>query len=99
ENIQADLAKRDASIGRIALQGGQLSATRNARGQVDLVEAVMKALPRPAPEPAKKMQAAPAASPWHFKAEKLELAGFSIALRDEAVKPAASFAVDDLAVT
>lgn len=95
DDLQADLANREASIGRIALTDGQLGATRNARGQVDLVEAVMKALPRPAA----KAETVPAGSPWHAKAEKLELAEFSVDFRDEAVKPAANFALDDLALS
>ena len=93
EDLQADLAGRSASIGRIVLKGGQLKAVRDARGRIDLVDA-WQALPRPAARPVPQ----PSGKPWHFKAGKLELSGFSATLRDETVAPAADLAIDDIAV-
>ncbi|OIR00453.1 AsmA family protein [mine drainage metagenome] len=93
EGLQADLSGRSVGIGRIVLKGGRLKAVRDARGRIDLV-AAWQALPRPAAKPAPQ----PAGKPWHFKAGKLELSGFSAALRDEAVAPAAELAIDDIAV-
>jgi len=93
EDIQADLAGRSASVGRIVLKGGQLKAVRDARGRIDLVDA-WQALPRPAAKPVPQ----PAGKPWHFKAGKLELSGCSATLRDEVAAPAAVLAIDDIAV-
>ncbi len=97
EDLRADLNGRTASIGRIALKDGQLKATRSTQGPIDLVEAlqaVAHSFSKPASEPA-----APAGTPWHFKAQQLELAAFSAAFRDEKVKPAAGFAIDDIGIT
>ncbi|MDD5249539.1 MAG: DUF748 domain-containing protein [Rhodocyclaceae bacterium] len=97
DDLQADLAARIATIGRIALKDGQLKATRNAQGHIDLVDA-LQAFPRQAVNSPAATPASPTRPPWHFKAGKLELAGFSATLRDEAVTPAADLAIDDIVI-
>lgn len=96
EDVQADLASRNTAIGRIALKGGSLKMTRDAHGRFDLVEALTRALPQPANGPKAQQDQAPAAAPWHVKAGKLQLSGFSVELRDEGIAPAVNLALDDL---
>ncbi|HTZ00489.1 MAG TPA: DUF748 domain-containing protein, partial [Rhodocyclaceae bacterium] len=99
EDLQADLGGHSASVGRILLKDGQVKATRNAKGRIDLVDA-LQTMSRPsAAAPAKAAAApGPAPTPWHFKVAKVETAGLSVALRDESVAPAAELAIDDIAV-
>ncbi|HEX8964110.1 MAG TPA: DUF748 domain-containing protein, partial [Rhodocyclaceae bacterium] len=98
EGVRADLGKREASVARIALSGGELNAKRTADGTIDLVDAVSRALPRAAAAP-KKAEPPAEAAPWHFNVDKAEIAGLSATLRDESVKPAAVVSLQDVAVS
>lgn len=98
DDVRADLANRNATVGRIALRDGLLESTRDARGRVDLVEAMAKFLPPPAVGATAQPGGFPAAAPWHFKAGKVELSGLSAKLRDEGFSPALNLALDDASV-
>lgn len=101
EDVNADLARRNVTIARIAVRGGQLQAMRNAQGRIESIDAITGALspkPRPAAGTAAKAATEAPASPWRFKADKVELNEFSATLRDESVAPPTEFFVDGIAV-
>lgn len=99
-----DLAARQATLGRIALKDGRVRATRDAQGRIDLIEALQGFLPparskQETPRQAGRNAAsAPAEAGWRYRLDKLELAGFSAAFRDEAVTPAAELGLEDIAL-
>ncbi|MCX7170247.1 MAG: DUF748 domain-containing protein [Proteobacteria bacterium] len=103
-DARIDLEARQATLGRIALKDGRVRATRDAQGRIDLIEALQGFLPparskQETPrEPATNSAGAPAAAGWHYRLEKLELSGYSAALRDEAVTPAAELGLEDIAL-
>lgn len=96
EDAHVDLTGRQATLGRIALKDGSFRITRDKQGHLDLVEAWQPAAP--AAQGNKKIARAPAEAAWHYRVEKLELAGFAASFRDEAVAPAAELALDDIAM-
>lgn len=98
EEVQVDLAGRQAGLGRIALQGGQLKAVRNAQGRIDLLDAV-EALKAPGKAAPQLDGPAEAAAPWRFLVNKVELAGLEAVFQDQSVKPAADLALQDIAVS
>lgn len=95
EEVHVNLTSRHATVGRLALNGGHLHLNRDARGHIDIVEA-LKALSPAAKPQAVKLKTAGA--PWHYRLKKLELAGFDAEFRDETVTPAAELALKDIAL-
>ena len=93
ENIHVDLAKRDATIARVALSKGSLTVRRTAQGHIDLVDAFA------ASARTGGGAAEPAGPGWHYRIAKAELEGFGAQFRDESVKPAAEAVLDDIAVS
>ncbi len=87
EDTHADLAGRSLSFGKIALAKGDLKAVRNRKGEIDL-PALLKA--------SKKPEAS--SRPWHYRADKLELSGFSAHLLDQSVSPAASLNLKEISL-
>lgn len=99
DQLQADLAARNLSVAAIALADGQLKATRDAAGRVDLAEALQAASAAFAGSaPAEQPAPAPAA-PWHYRVGKVALSGFSTAFQDESVQPAAALALEDISIS
>lgn len=112
--IEVDLAARNLALGKVALKSGQIRATRDAQGRIDVLDALQSlkspataGKPAPASAPGKKASAAVAAKPtaapdagkpWRYRVGAVDLAGFSAALRDETVSPAAELALDDIAL-
>lgn len=96
-DVDVDLAQRAASVATLALNGGGISARRNAEGTIDLLGLIerLKAQPAVAPAPAAPTAAA---APWRFKVGQATLAGFAVALRDDAVTPAAELGLDNIAI-
>ncbi len=95
ETVHVNLTSHHATLGRLALNGGHLRVVRDARGHIDIVEA-LKALSPAAKQETTKPRTASA--PWRYRLKKLELAGFDAAFRDETVTPAAELAVKDIAL-
>ncbi|MCX8017236.1 MAG: DUF748 domain-containing protein, partial [Rhodocyclaceae bacterium] len=89
ENARADLAARSAAIGRVALDAGQIEVSRRADGRLDLVEAVLAALPAASDEPT---------PPWHYRVDRLELTRFAVLLRDAGIAPPLELSLDDFAL-
>lgn len=92
-----DLPGRSLAVARVTLADGRLQALRDAKGRIDLAEALAAATPPTAVAPAAPAEAA--AAPWHYRVDSVELSGFAAALRDQGVSPAAELALQDLAVT
>jgi len=104
-DIRVNLAAHQATLNHVALKDGQVRATRDAQGRIDLVEA-LQALAPPAqskqvstPESKKKANDTPAATNWRYRAEKFDLSGFGVAVRDEIIAPAAELALEDIAIS
>ena len=101
EDARVDLALHQATLGRIAVNGGRVSVTRDARGGIDLMQALQGAMPSaPGKRAANPTTAsAPAEAGWHYRLDKLVLAGFTAAFRDETVSPAADLVLEDIALS
>lgn len=87
-----DLHDRSVVLGSIALNGGGLSAARDAKGKINIL-ALM-------PAQKKTQEAAPPshnAAEWHYRIGKLRLAGFGVDFRDGTVGPAAQVALRAIA--
>ncbi|MBI3903508.1 MAG: DUF748 domain-containing protein [Nitrosomonadales bacterium] len=102
DDIRVDLAKHDLTLAHVALKDGELKAVRDAHDHLDVLDALQAAFPAAPAKPktgsgAQKTQTAKAA-PWHYRVAKFELAGFSTALRDESVTPAADLALQNIAL-
>ena len=100
EDAHVNLATHQATLARIVMKDGRVRATRNARGGIDIMEA-LRAVSPPAPSRSvKKSEVANAVAEagWHYRVGKLELSGFGAAFRDESVTPAAELALEDIAV-
>ncbi|MCG2584322.1 DUF748 domain-containing protein [Massilia sp. TS11] len=89
EDAQLALGKQRVDMGRLLLRGGKLHGVRDARGRVDVVEALRST----AGPKGGKASAGPA---WQVALDKLELADFVADFRDETVSPAAAFQLDDI---
>lgn len=77
---RVDLAARQASLGRVYAEGGQLQLTRDRKGQLNVVQM----LPRVGA--ARSQPAAPAArvgSPWRAAVGRVELSRFGAAIEDQ----------------
>lgn len=108
DDIRVDLGKHELTLARITLKDGELKAVRDAHGHLDLLDALQPA-PSTAPASAKKSvpqqktpsvaaqaQSRDQSAPWHYRVDRFELAGFSAALRDESVEPAADLALQHI---
>lgn len=93
DDAQVDMAGQRLTLGHIALSDGQLKAARNAKGRIDVVDALRAAS---WPTRSAKLGTETAAVPWRFHVDTLQLAGFSASLRDESVTPAADLALNDI---
>ncbi|MGD8543447.1 MAG: DUF748 domain-containing protein, partial [Desulfobacteraceae bacterium] len=91
-----DLRGRAFTASRIGLAGGEVDVVRDREGQINLALLLAErgAVGRGVEE------AAQAGSPWQFASQTIELAGFSVAIRDQTVKPeGALVTLDPLNVT
>ncbi len=100
EDIHGNLASHQATLGNITLKDGRVHVTRDARGRIDIMEALQTASPHTQDKRNKKSEAANTAAEtgWHYRVRKLELTGFAAAFRDESVAPAAELALEDIAL-
>jgi hypothetical protein len=92
--IDVNLNSRQATVGRVALSEGHVHVVRNAQGKIDLLQALQTMSP-PATTHAVKQEP----SPWRYRLEKFDLAGFDAEFNDQAVQPAAKLAASDIALS
>lgn len=99
EELHVNLESRQAILGRLALNGGHIRLNRDARGEIDIVEALKALSPAARPKTVKlKTEKSNEPAVWRYRLKKLELAGFDAEFRDETVTPAAELAVKDMAL-
>lgn len=105
ENIRVNLNSRQASVGQIALNDGHVRISRDAGGRIDVLEALKSSSAKPKTakqetEAAKlktgNSKTENLGAAWRYRLEKLELAGFDVLFRDDAVK--AELALKDIAI-
>jgi uncharacterized protein involved in outer membrane biogenesis len=93
-DVHVDLAHNDLQVGGITLTGGELKAVRYVNGRLNVEDAlreVSATLPAKPAEPS-----AGKATPWRYRINKFELAGFSAAFHDRAVEPVADLVASDI---
>jgi len=83
--IDADLARREASVAELRAQGGKLSVVRDAKGELDLAN-LMVAAAGPAAAPTGETAAI---QDWKLDVRQVLLDQLALALLDETVKPTA----------
>jgi uncharacterized protein involved in outer membrane biogenesis len=100
ENTRVNLATHQATLGNITLKGGGIRVTRDAKGRIDLMEALQATLPPAQVKRNKKSETANTAAEtgWHYRVGKVELSGFAATFRDESVAPVADLAFEDIAL-
>ncbi len=74
-----DLAARQARLGRVYAEGGQLQLTRDAQGQLNL----LRLLPRPASAPAPAAPPVRTGSPWTAALDTAALSQWTVAVEDQ----------------
>ena len=94
---KVDLAAQSARFAKLALSHGRLDIVRDARGEIDLLQALVLARPRPAATVQKA--SAEAKSGWHYALEQLRLDDFRIGLKDETVQPAGGLTLQGIEAT
>lgn len=94
ETIEAALTTRTASVARVQVDQAQLSAIRDAKGQLPWLDALAK-LKSFAPLAQARAEPA-AAAPWHYRVDSIEATGLQVAVRDETMTPAAVLALTNL---
>lgn len=100
--IQADLGKREGTIERVLLTGGNVFADRTPDGTIDLVTLLSPRSPAPAPSsltPAVAPSSATStsggttANPWSFTLNEAAVEEFALAFTDRALKKPAVLGV------
>lgn len=91
---RVNLVERSATLGHVVLAGGHLQATRNAQGQIDLLEAA-KEFFTTGSEPAKP-PSVPVTPAWRYRLDKLDVANLNVVLRDASVQPAVDLALENI---
>lgn len=96
DEVRVNLASRHATVRGVALKDGHIRVARDDKGAIDLLDAFKAAAPAEgaARDDAAQVSATPA---WHYRVEKLDLAGFDAAFSDAA--PAAQLSVKDIALS
>jgi hypothetical protein len=92
--IDVNLNSRQATVGRVALSEGHVHVVRNAQGKIDLLQALQTMSPSATTHAVKQEP-----SPWRYRLEKFDLAGFDAEFNDQAVQPAAKLAASDIALS
>jgi len=83
--VDADLARREATVAELRAEGGKLSVVRDAKGQLDLAN-LMIAAAGPAAAPTNE---AVAVDNWKLAVKQVLLDGVALSALDETVRPAA----------
>jgi len=93
-----DLNRRAFTAVRIGLAGGEIDLVRDREGDINL--ALLLAPPDAGAVRHSAQESAQEGSPWQFASQTIDLSGFTVALRDQTVKPeGALVTLDTLNVT
>ena len=96
EGGQVDLAKRQAHIDRLLFSSGRTELVRGPQGELPILQALARQ-PAPAGQQLdRKLFAQEAGPAWKFGADRVDLAGFALAVRDEGVQPALALDLQDI---
>ncbi|HMA87387.1 MAG TPA: DUF748 domain-containing protein [Burkholderiales bacterium] len=101
EGDSIDTAKRQARLKEIVLRGGGTRLVRDAKGRIELLDALApssRGAARKALEEAAKAAQAEGA-PWQFRLGALRLEGFGLALADESFAPPLRYDLADVSAT
>ena len=101
EGDSIDTGKRVARLKEIVLRGGGTRLVRDAKGKIELLDALAPAsrgAARKALEEAAKAAQAEGA-PWQFHLDALKLEGFGLAVADESFTPALRYDLADVSAT
>lgn len=93
-----DLRERRLTLGRLAARGGDLNLVRGRDGRLNFQDLFASSNTEPATS-ASASAAEPPAAPWHYRIKRTTVADFRAAYRDQAVAPAAEFALRDIDVS
>ena len=100
---QADALARTVALGRIAIEGVDARAIRDAAGQIDLLEVLAAGTggpPPAAPAPAKPAgSAAPRQPEWRISLDRFDFTKGTAAFEDHAVSPTTVLPATDLTVS
>ncbi len=96
DEVRVNLTSHHATVRGVALKDGHIRVARDDKGVIDLLDAFKAAAPAEgaARDDAAQVSATPA---WHYRVEKVELAGFDATFSDAA--PAAQFLLQDIALS
>lgn len=86
DGVDADLARREATVAGVRAEGGRLAVRRDARGELDLARLMVAAAGRAAAAPAQREFAVDA---WKLAVNQVLLDDLALAAVDETVSPPA----------
>lgn len=90
-DISADLARREATVGEVRADGGKLTVKRDAKGELDLAQLLVKAAaPAPAPNPGQAV----VINNWKLGVKQVAFDQVAISAVDETVSPALKLSAD-----
>lgn len=92
-DISADLARREATVGEVRADGGKLALRRDAKGELDLAQLLVKAA-APAPAPAPNPGQAVVINNWKLGVKQVAFDQVAISAVDETVSPALKLSAD-----
>lgn len=95
--IHASLAERQAGVGKVSTQGGNLLVRRDSDGAINLMALLVPQTNAPSPE-APAGDAPPAAPAWAVRVDEVDLQNYTLRLEDQQPAPPASFLVDQIAL-
>jgi hypothetical protein len=90
-DISADLARREAKVGEVRVDGGKLTVKRDAKGELDLARLLVKAA-APAPAPGQPL----VINNWKLGIKQVAFNQVAISAIDETVRPALKVSADKL---
>jgi len=92
-DINADLARREATVGEMRADGGKLTIRRNAKGELDLANLMVKAA-----GPAASSANATVINNWNLRVKQVAFDQVAISAVDETVSPPFKLSADKVQV-
>jgi hypothetical protein len=90
-DISADLARREATVGEVRADAGKLTLRRDAKGELNLAQLLVKAA---APAAAPAAGQAPVLNNWKLHVKQVAFDQVAISAVDETVRPALKLSAD-----